>query len=202
MTRRVAIIDVAVVGGMSLVYVVLEALDVPKRWSFLVVGVALVWYASLLWRRRTHSLYAMGFRRDNLMSGLVPVGVSTVVAGIGLVTWAIAHGRAVWGPEVLILLALYPVWALVQQLGFQGLFHRGLMELVPSPVLQVLGTAAAFACVHWGNPTLFGLTFMAGVAWSVLYRRWPNLWLLAGSHTVLAALAYPLVLGDAPLSRV
>lgn len=33
-------------------------------------------------------------------------------------------------------------------------------------------------------------------------RRWPNLWLLAGSHTILAALAYPLVLGDAPLSRV
>ena len=36
--QRVAIIDVAVVGGMSLVYVALEELDVPKRWSFVVVG--------------------------------------------------------------------------------------------------------------------------------------------------------------------
>ena len=200
--RRVAIIDVAVVGGMSLVYVALEALDVAKRWSFTVVGLALTIYAVFLVRRRTHSLYALGFRRDNLMSGLVPVGISTVAAGVGLVAWAIAHGGALWGKEVLILLALYPIWAIVQQLGFQGLFHRGLMALVPSPSLQVLGTAAAFACVHWGNPTLFGLTFIAGVGWSVLYRRWPNLWLLAGSHTVLAALAYPLVLGDIPLSRV
>jgi membrane protease YdiL (CAAX protease family) len=74
--------------------------------------------------------------------------------------------------------------------------------LVRAPVLQVLITAAAFACVHFGNPGLMVLTFLGGIVWSVLYRRWPNLWLLAGSHTVLAALAYPLVLADAPLSRL
>jgi membrane protease YdiL (CAAX protease family) len=89
----------------------------------------------------------------------------------------------------------------VQQLGFQGLFHRGLVVLVPSPVVQVLLSAGAFALVHFGNPALLVLTFLAGVMWSLLYRRWPNLWLIAGSHTVLAALAYPLVLGDVPLSR-
>ena len=90
----------------------------------------------------------------------------------------------------------------MQQLGFQGLLHRALMVLLPSPVLQVLGSAVAFACVHIENLTLFGLTLMAGVMWSLLYRRWPNLWLIAGSHSVLAALVYPLVLGEAPLSRL
>jgi hypothetical protein len=200
--RRVAIIDVAVVGGMSLVYVALEALDVPKRWSFVAVGVALGIYAIFLVRRRTHSLHAMGFRTDNLVAGLIPVGIWTLVAGTGLVTWAVLRGRAVWGQEVLVLLALYPAWAVVQQLGFQGLLHRGLMVLVPSPALQVLGAAGAFACVHVGNAPLLALTFITGLIWSVLYRRWPNLWLLAGSHTVLAALAYPLVLGDVPLSRL
>jgi len=201
-SRRIATIDVAAVGGTSLVYVAFEALDVPKRWSFVVVGVALAIYATFLFRRRTHSLHALGFRKDNLAAGLVPVGICTVVAAAGLAAWAVARGKAVWGRDVLVLLALYPVWAIVQQLGFQGLLHRGLMVFVPSPVLQVLGTATAFACVHWGNPTLFGLTFLAGVTWSLLYRRWPNLWLIAGSHTILAALAYPLVLGDVPLSRL
>jgi membrane protease YdiL (CAAX protease family) len=76
------------------------------------------------------------------------------------------------------------------------------MVLLPSPTLQVLGTAGAYACVHVGTPTLVALTFVAGVMWSLLYRRWPNLWLIAGSHTILAALAYPLVLGDVPLSRL
>lgn len=74
--------------------------------------------------------------------------------------------------------------------------------LLPAPALQVLVTAAAFASVHIGNSTLVALTFVAGLMWSLLYRRWSNLWLLAGSQTILAALAYPLVLGDAPLSRI
>src|SRR5918996_6028293 len=78
MSRRVAIIDVAVVGGTSLVYVALEALDLPKRWSFVAVGVALAVYAMFLLQRRTHSLHAVGFRTDNLMAGLVPVGICTV----------------------------------------------------------------------------------------------------------------------------
>lgn len=199
--RRIAIIDVAVVSGMALAYVTLEALDVSKRWSFTAVGLALVVYAIFLARRRLHSLRDLGFRTDNLLAGLIPVGIGTVVAGAGLVAWAVVRGDAVWGQEVLLLLALYPVWAIVQQLGFQGLLHRGLMVLLPSPALRVLGTAAAFASVHVGNHTLLALTFVAGVMWSLLYRRWPNLWLIAGSHTVLAALAYPLVLGDAPLAR-
>lgn len=202
MSRQAAIIDVAAVGGVSLIYLVFEAFHVAKRWSFVTVGVALAIYATFLIRRRTHSLRAMGFRRDNLRAGLVPIGACTLVAGGGVVLWALARGQAVWGPDVLLLLALYPAWALVQQLGFQGLFHRGLMTLVPSSVLQVLLTAAAFACVHVGNGPLVALTFAAGLMWSILYRRWPSLWLLAASHTILAALAYPLVLGDAPLTRV
>ena len=49
---------------------------------------------------------------------------------------------------------------------------------------------------------MVALTFVGGIMWFILYRRWLNLWLLAGSQTILAALAYPLVLGDAPLSRL
>lgn len=202
MTRRAAIIDVAVVGGMSIIYLIFEAFDVAKRWSFVTVGVGLGIYAVFLIRRRTHSLREMGLRRDNLSAGLVPIGLCTMLAGGGALLWALARGGAVWDSQVLLLLVLYPAWALVQQLGFQGLLHRGLMTLVPSSTVQVLLTAAAFACVHAGNRALVALTFAGGLMWSILYRRWPNLWLLTASHTILAALVYPLVLGDAPLTRV
>jgi len=183
-------------------YLGFEFLHIPKRWSFLFAGLALTAYVLYLAVRRPHSWHDLGFRRDNLTAGLLPVGVCTAVVGAGLVAFALVQGRAVWQPAVLVLLALYPFWALAQQFAFQGLLHRGLNVLVQSPALQVLLTAAAFASVHVGNAALFALTFLAGIMWSVLYRRWPNLWLLAGSHSVLAALAYPLVLGDAPLSRL
>lgn len=202
LSKRFAIIDVVAVAGVSLGYVLLETLDVSKRWSFLVVGVVLGVYAVYLTRRHTESWRGLGFRADNLKAGLLPVGATTLVAAAGIIGFAVLRGRALWTPNVVMLLVLYPLWALVQQLGFQGLLHQRLRELIRSPVLQVLITAAAFAGVHVGNPALMALTFAGGIAWSILYRRWPNLWLLAGSHTVLAALAYPLVLGDAPLSRL
>ena len=188
--------------AISVTYVVLELLHIPKRWSFLAAGLALLAYIVYLIRRHPHSWRDMGFRRDNIVDGLAPVGASTLLVGLALVVFAVGRGRPIWQPAVLVLLALYPLWALAQQLAFQGLLHRGLSVLIRAPWLQVLITAAAFASVHAGNPALLMLTFAAGVMWSLLYRRWPNLWLLAGSHTILAALAYPLVLGDAPLSRV
>ena len=201
-SRQNAIIDVLAVVGVSGGYVILEALQVPKRWSFVAVGVVLAVYAIYLIRRRTESWRALGFRTDNLRDGLLPVGIMTVVAAGGLIGVAALRGAEVRLSDVLVLLALYPAWALVQQLAFQGLLHRRLMMLVRAPALQVLITAVSFACVHFGNAVLMAVTFLGGIAWSLLYRRWPNLWLLAGSHTVLAALVYPLVLADAPLSRV
>jgi len=187
---------------VSLTYLGMELLHVPKRWSFLVAGLVLLAYVVYLVSRRPHSWRDLGFRRDNLVAALLPVGACTVVVGACLVAIALDHGRPILPPTVFLLLALYPLWALAQQFAFQGLLHRGLTLLIRAPWIQVVVTAATFAAVHAGNPTLVLLTFGAGVMWSLLYRRWPNLWLLAASHTVLAALAYPLVLGDAPLSRI
>jgi len=201
-SRHIAIGDVTLVLAVSLLYLGFELLRIPKRWSFLLAGLALGGYVAYLVSRRAHSWRDLGFRRDNLTAGLLPVGVCTFLVGAALVGFAAMQGRIIWQPAVLVLLVLYPLWALAQQFAFQGLLHRGLSVLIPSSTLQVLITAAAFAIVHVGNPALFLLTFLAGIMWSLLYRRWPNLWLLAGSHSVLAALAYPLVLGDAPLSRV
>lgn len=202
MTKRQAIIDVTIVLGVCATYVVLEALHVPKRWSFLAMGVALLAYAVYLARRRTDSWRDLGFRTDNLRAGLLPTLAFTLVGAAALISVGLWKGRTGWGPEALLLAGLYPVWALAQQLAFQGILHRRLMLLIKPGLLQVLTTAIAFASVHFGNRILSVLTFTAGLAWSALYRRWPNLWLLAASHSVLAALAYPLVLADAPLSRI
>jgi len=176
-SRSVAIRDVTLVVAVSLVYLGFEFLSIPKRWSFLFAGLALGAYVVYLAVDRRHSWHDLGFRRDNLTAGLLPVGVCTALVGAGLVAFAVVQRRAVWQPAVLVLLALYPLWALAQQFAFQGLLHGGLTVLVQSPSLQVLLTAAAFASVHVGNDLL-------------------------GWHHVVAALpavAKPLALGWLPL---
>jgi len=198
---KFAAIDTCVVTAMASGYVLLEACHVSKRWSYLAIGLVFVLYVAYLLRRRTPSLHELGFRTDNIRTGLLPIGGFTLLGSLGLVASTVFRGIRPSATGILVLLALYPVFAVVQQTAFQGLLDRSLMSLTPSATLQVLFTGTAFAAVHVGNNLLVALTFVAGIIWSLLYRIWPNIWLLSASHTLLASLAYPLVLGDAPLTR-
>jgi len=201
MSRRVALRDVGIVAGACALYVSLELLGVSKRWSFALNGVLLIAFAAHLVVRRSDTWREFGFRADNLLSAGLPIVGITALVVVSVVLWARASGRSIPIIDIAILLALYPVWALVQQFVFQGVLHRRLMVVLHSRGGQVVVTACAFAAVHLGNWRLVVLTFLAGVVWSILYRRWPNLWLLALSHAVLAAVVYPVMLSDAPLSR-
>ncbi len=200
-SRRAAIIDVVVVLSVVGAYVALETLEVRKRWSYGCAAVAFVALGLYVCRYRPDSWRDLGFRWDNLRAAAVPICGVTIAFAAALVIWALVLHRAPWSKQSTLLLLLYPVWALVQQGVFQGILHRQLATLWHCGWAPVLATSLAFAAVHWGNGLLVVLTFCAGLAWSLLYQRWPNLWLLAASHSVLAALAYPAVLADAPLSR-
>jgi hypothetical protein len=201
MSRGAAIIDAAIVLTVAAIFVAMESCHVPKRWSYLLMAVLLVAFGGWVWRRHTDTWRGLGFRRDNLRRAALPIGLTTVLFATALGIGAFTLHRPLWSKESALLLALYPAWALIQQGVFQGILHRRLAFLWPSGWAPVLITALAFSAVHWGNSLLVALTFGAGLAWSALYRFWPNLWLLGASHSLLAALAYPSVLGDAPMSR-
>lgn len=201
-SRRVALRDIGIVAGACALYVALELSAVPKLWSFALCGVMLFAFLAHVIARRSDTWRDFGFRTDNLLAAGVPVLGGTLVVATGLIAWATASGRVVPVRDIALLLALYPAWAAIQQFVFQGVLHRRLTTVVRSPAAQVVLTAAAFAAVHAGNAALVLLTFLAGILWSLAYRRWPNLYVLAASHAVLAAVVYPLVLADAPLSRL
>ena len=83
-----------------------------------------------------------------------------------------------------------------------GLAHRRLMRLIDRPWLTVLLSAAFYASVHVEDLRLLARTFGAGLVWSSIYRRVPNIIALGLSHGVLGAVTYPLLLGDNPLNRM
>lgn len=201
-SRRAAAQDVAAILLLSIAYVGAEAVHVRKRFTIGGVALALAVFAALLVRRGQDRCRDLGLRTDNLGSALAPVGAFTFLAALAIVGFAWIRGRSLWRADLAILLPVYPLWGVAQQLIFQGILHRRLMVLVRSAPVEVTLTAAAFATVHAGNLALVALTFAAGLVWSLLFRRWPNVIALGISHGVLAALAYPLVLGDAPLSRI
>jgi len=197
-TPREAAADVAVVLGLSGAYVAAALAGAPHRLVIPAVTGALVAYASLVLARRGERPRDFALAAPRLAPSL-PALVFTALAAAALILLGLATGGDLWQPEMAILLPLYPLWGIVQQLIFQGVLHRRLLVLLKPRWLAALLTAGCFAAVHAGDAKLVGLTFIAGLAWSFLFQRYPNVWVLGLSHGVLAALAYPLAVGRNPL---
>lgn len=113
---------------------------------------------------------------------------------IGLLAWTWVRGT--W-PEsagnLLLAVAIYPAWGVGQQAIFQGLLHRSLQRL-GFGVLAIPLVAAAFALVHPASDLMFAVTLAAGLIWSAIFYRHPNLLPIGVAHGLLGALFYYLVL--------
>jgi hypothetical protein len=130
---------------------------------------------------------ALGLRLDNLLASLVEVGGATVIlclllAGSG---WLLGTLRPVSQLTVSRLPWLL-FWAFIQQYALQGFVQTRLREVCVSERATGFSAAGLFALLHLPNPPLAVATFVIGSVWCWLFRRDPNLFTLALSHTVLA----------------
>jgi len=125
---------------------------------------------------------------------------ATWVFGIGaaaIVAVGIGRGGMILGWHLLAILAIYPLWGLIQQFLVQALLARNLQALGGrfESVWVVTPTAALlFGIVHWPDPVLMVGTFLLGSMFTPLYLKRRNLWPLGIYHGWLGALVYFLVL--------
>ena len=197
-TRREAGLDTAVVLLLCGVYVLVHTAGLLVRWIIPAVLVSFLLYALAVLRRRGDTWRDLGVRSDNLFEAGWRVGVWTLLGAALILAWAWWVGSG-WRPELLVLLPLYPLWGILQQLIFQGILLRRLLVLVENRWVALIFTAILFGFVHLGNLQLVLLTALGGGVWSWFFQRWPNVLVLGASHGILAALAYPLLLSKNPL---
>lgn len=201
LTKRQALFDLALTLLLAAMYVLAENLSLPKRWILPALALVVAGFAILVSRRGNEALSDLGFSKCHLRQSALETTLFTLAASASILTYAVLTGSRVWMSSMALLLPIYPLYGLVQQGIFQGIVHRRLRLLLGKPWLCILLTSLAFALVHVGNSALVALTFVAGLFWSWIYARHPNLWPLGISHGFLAALTYPMVLGDNPLQR-
>ena len=138
---------------------------------------------------RRDGLKRLGVRLDNFAAAArIAVLPTAIAAGI-----VIAAGAILAPPEpniqrAAVNLVYYVGWAFAQQYALQGFI---LLRLVDAGFgrLAPVTAASLFALVHVPNPGLTLLTFAGGWMWATLFRREPNLPVLALSHALLAVLA-------------
>lgn len=127
-------------------------------------------------------------------------GVAAAVL-VAMAAYGFVNGTFGWPRYVWIVAALYPPWALCQMFALQnGLIANAAALGVPRAWLPVLGMVV-FALVHLPDPRTAGLAAAAGLTWTWLFLRAPNLWLLALVHSLTGTAGFIWVLGRDPLAN-
>lgn len=137
-------------------------------------------------------------RLDNLWPALRaqlafggPAAIS--VYGLGIWVGSVPLPRTFW-----LIFCLYPLWGIAQQFAVQNLIARNLRRLLPQPWIHAAATASLFSVSHFPNLTLMGFVLLAGLFFTLIYRRHPNLWAVGLVHGVLGGLVYYVVLQEDP----
>ncbi len=168
-----------------------------KPTVFFAVPCCVAWlvYVALRLRRRSGVLHEWGIRVDDLGAATRRCAVVTLPAAAVIIIGRIAVGWQPLPPSILLVLALYPVWGIGQQLFVQSMFARNLRKLGVGVAVVVPAAAVLFGLVHLPDWPLAGLCTVAGAVWTLLYLRTPNIIPLGISHGWLGALTYYMVLG-------
>jgi membrane protease YdiL (CAAX protease family) len=141
-------------------------------------------------RLRREHLRDLGFRFDNFWRALKLLALPMIIVAIICLALGLIFGVRPdvlrWHPErqIALQLALGFAWGLLQQYVLQGFINRRAQLVWQRGVRSVLLTALIFALLHFPNPWLMLVTFIAGVIWAFIFQRAPNLFALAVSHAV------------------
>lgn len=164
----------------------------------------LLWGLYVLWQAlRTPGLARRwGLRADNFATAARPCLFITVIGAAALLGYGVASGRVPVPRTFWVAFWLYPVYGVAQQFALQALMTRNLQGLISRRAVRVALAAACFSAAHFPDGRLMALTALAGLAFTWVYERHPNIWAIGIAHGILGALAYYLVLGLDPGTEV
>ncbi len=189
--RPSPVIDIGFVLSLSVLYVASRVFQSLAIACVVCMAVAVVAFAVIEIRRGVRSPRDVGLRIDTLGSSILFGSLFLAPFLIAGVVFAFIRG--VYRPEhFLIALLVYPIWGLVQQALFQGIFLESFRR-IHLPNVGIVATSLLFVAVHYPSKTLMGYTAIAGPLFSWIYHQRPNVFPLAFYHGVLGAFVYYVV---------
>lgn len=147
-------------------------------------GIGALWY--ITWQLWDAASGSLGLELSGLLRESWLVG-ATLALALAIMAAAYFSGslHRLWGLQhPWYAVVAYAVWAFLQEFMLQCFCLRMLCALV-SRVSAFLLSGVVFAVAHLPNPSLTFVTFFAGIAFTAIYARKKNLYVVALIHAVL-----------------
>ena len=143
---------------------------------------------------RRESPRALGFQVRNLGGHLREMGLALILIAVALLGAGMTLGtiRQIGSVDVLLSLAAYLPWGLVQEYALNGYFLNRFDAALSKGAASLLA-ALLFCAAHAPNPFLMAITLPLGWCATQLYRRTNNLYLLGIVHAILGLLFFLVV---------
>jgi len=150
----------------------------------------IVFYCSF----RRYGLHELGFRTDNLRSSLGWNMLFCAVGAMGLYMTYKAGFLRSRDQNFLPYVYIFYIFFLgpVQEVFFRGILFA---EMKRAQILDnrwiLLISTLSFCFLHliYRRPPLLLMALISGLIWGIIFTKWPNIWGIALSHSLLGALA-------------
>lgn len=179
-SRRRDFFELAV--GYGLILIVIWT---PRPWQRLLWWVAAATIATMT-VVSFDGLKAMGLRSTNLLRSLWMVGLALAMAAVAVALAVRLDTLHLPGGPLPVFRTYwaYTIWAFVQQFLLQAFFLSRMLRLIKNPGYAVAAAALIFAVAHLPSPILTMVTLVWGVAASLHFLRYRNLYSLGLAHAI------------------
>lgn len=149
-------------------------------------GVGALWFISWQVYTAASNARSVGLDLPGVLRDSRLLGATTLIASIALATAYFSGSlHRLWGMRhPWYGVVAYIVWAFVQEFMLQC-FCLPMLRALVSRASALLLAGALFAVAHLPNPSLTLVAFFAGVAFTAIYARRKNLYVIALIHAVL-----------------
>lgn len=166
---------------------------IPFAYRFHVLAVVLLSFIAHS-VHRGYRLHDLGFTLEQSWNSIRWNLLFCTLGGIGLY----CAYRAGWlmpreySYSLACFLFYIVILAPVQELIFRGILFAEMKRCRNiAPKMMILISTITFSYLHiiYNHPVLLLITFVSGLVWGLIYLRWPSIWGISLSHSLLGALA-------------
>jgi hypothetical protein len=152
-----------------------------------IAGICIFWlgYVIIQVKNNRNQLEIWGFRKTGFRQSLVFLLPFIALVTLGCLVFSGFKGSMFFSWHILPVLALYPLWGLIQQFLMLGVISQNLRSLFVTKVnhfVIIIIVSALFSLIHYPSFFLMVVTFFLEMLFITVYFKWKNLWAIGIAH--------------------